>query len=69
MLAGRLQGQLVTQGAKPRDHADGHVGHVGVSPEFLTGVDVTEMDFDKRDRYGQQRVTQSNARMGQRTGV
>ena len=69
LVAGRLEGQLVTQGAEPGDDANGHVGNVGVPPEFLPGVHVAEVNLDERDGHGQQRVPQRHAGVGQGAGV
>ena len=37
--------------------------------EGFTGMDVGEVDLDKRDRNSQQRITQCNAGMGERRRV
>ena len=69
MLAGRAQCQLVTQGTKPCDYTDGHVGNVGVAPEFLPRVHVAQMNFDKGNGHREQGVPQRDAGMGQSPGI
>jgi hypothetical protein len=59
------QRELITLGAKPADHTDGHVREVRAVPKVFPREDIGYMDLDERDAHTQQSVPQGNTAVGQ----
>jgi len=64
-----LQGQAVAGGPEAADHPQGLVGQIGVVAKGLAGVDVAQVHLHKRDRHGQQGITQGDGGVGVGAGI
>ena len=62
-------GQFVACQAQPYDNTFANRRQVTMVPEGFAGVYVGDVHLYRRSRYRQQRVSQSDAGVGQRTGV
>ena len=69
MVTGRLQCQLVAVSPKPKKAAIRNIAKVAVMPKLLPRKRVAEMNFDKRNLNGKERVTQRHARVREAPGV
>lgn len=62
----RLQGKVVAVSAETTNDAHRNIGKIRVVSERLSSVNVRQVNFDKRDTDGQQRIAQGYAGMSKR---
>lgn len=60
----RPQTQAITIGAKPTNLTHGHWGDMGMVPKRFAPVQITKMDFHRRQGNTCDRIPQGNARVG-----
>lgn len=68
-LQRELQREIVAPATQATDSPNRNVRKKGLAPERLPGLNVGQMNFDKRNSYRRQGVAQRNAGMGEPTWI
>ena len=68
-LRDKVDGSRVAKDAQSTDNTNSLVAQVAAMPEFFSGVDIADVDFQEGNRNSGKRVAEANAGMCESAGV